>query len=62
MTGPAKGAAAPFVVVGQVPRLYLDANILLPEYLRSIFLDLADEGLVRGARALGQAGARRGSP
>ena len=47
MTGPAKGAAAPFVVVGQVPRLYLDANILLPEYLRSIFLDLADEGLVR---------------
>ncbi len=46
MTGPVKGAAAPIVAVGKVPRLYLDANILLPEYLRAVFLDLADEGLV----------------
>lgn len=46
MTGPAKSPAAP-LVAGQVPRLYLDANILLPEYLRAIFLDIADAGLVR---------------
>ena len=31
--------------MGQVPILYLDANILLPEYLRSCFLDLAHAGL-----------------
>ena len=30
-----------------VPLLYLDANVLLPEYLRAVFLDLADAGLVR---------------
>jgi predicted nucleic acid-binding protein len=47
MTGRAGGTAAPLVVPGRVPRLYLDANILLPEYLRTVFLDLADEGLVR---------------
>ena len=35
------------MVPDRVPRLYLDANILLPEYLRTVFLDLADEGLVR---------------
>ena len=45
MTRPAQ--AAPLVVPGQVPRLYLDANILLPQYLRAVFLDLADEQLVR---------------
>lgn len=31
----------------QVPLLYLDANVLLPAYLRAIFLDMADAGLVR---------------
>lgn len=31
----------------QAPLLYLDANVLLPAYLRAIFLDLADAGLVR---------------
>jgi hypothetical protein len=30
-----------------VPLLYLDANILLPEYLRTVFLDLADAAMVR---------------
>jgi hypothetical protein len=39
----------------QVPLLYLDANVLLPVYLRAVFLDLADAGLVRvhwGAQVL----------
>lgn len=39
----------------QVPLLYLDANVLLPAYLRAVFLDLADAGLVRvhwGAQVL----------
>lgn len=35
------------VVAGQVPLLYLDANVLLPAYLRSVFLDLAEAALVR---------------
>lgn len=40
--------AAPLVLLlGQVPRLYLDANVLLPQYLRAVFLDLADAGVVR---------------
>ncbi|MBK6851218.1 MAG: hypothetical protein IPG93_06365 [Burkholderiales bacterium] len=46
LAAPRKRSAQALVVVGQTPRLYLDANILLPEYLRSIFLDLADSGLV----------------
>ena len=47
MTGTAKGASAPLLVAGQIPRLYLDANVLLPQYLRAILLDIADAGLVR---------------
>jgi hypothetical protein len=35
------------VTPGQVPLLYLDANVLLPGYLRAVFLDLADAELVR---------------
>jgi hypothetical protein len=35
------------VVPGQVPLLYLDANVLVPAYLRAIILDLADAELVR---------------
>jgi predicted nucleic acid-binding protein len=38
---------APLVVAGEAPLLYLDANVLLPAYLRSVFLDLADAALVR---------------
>jgi len=30
-----------------VPLLYLDANVLLPAYLRAVILDLADAELVR---------------
>jgi hypothetical protein len=40
-------APPPLVQAGSAPVLFLDANVLLPEYLRSIFLDLADAGLVR---------------
>ena len=32
---------------GRAPLLFLDANVLLPQYLRAVFLDLADEGMVR---------------
>lgn len=39
--------AAALVRPGQVPLVYLDANVLLPQYLRSVFLDLADAGLIR---------------
>jgi predicted nucleic acid-binding protein len=35
------------VTAGQVPLLYLDANVLLPAYLRAVILDLADAELVR---------------
>ena len=35
------------VAVGQAPLLYLDANVLLPAYLRAVILDLADAELVR---------------
>ena len=38
---------SPLVSPGQVPLLYLDANVLLPEYLRAVILDLADAELVR---------------
>lgn len=40
-------AAQALVVADQMPLLYLDANVLLPEYLSAIFLELADNGLVR---------------
>ncbi|MCC6716804.1 MAG: PIN domain-containing protein [Acetobacteraceae bacterium] len=43
----ATAATRPLVEPDRVPLLYLDANVLLPEYLRAIFLDLADAGLVR---------------
>ncbi|WP_369326208.1 PIN domain-containing protein [Alcaligenes nematophilus] len=42
-----KRLATALVSPGQTPRVYLDANVLLPQYLRSIFLDLADAGLIR---------------
>lgn len=32
---------------GRAPLLFLDANVLLPQYLRAVLLDLADEGIVR---------------
>lgn len=40
-------APGPLVDAGRAPLLYLDANILLPEYLRAVFLGLADAELVR---------------
>jgi hypothetical protein len=43
----AASQASALVQPGQVPLVYLDANILLPQYLRSVFLDLADAGLIR---------------
>jgi len=43
----AAAASGPLVDAGRAPLLYLDANILLPEYLRTVFLDLADAELVR---------------
>lgn len=38
---------APFVAAGEIPLLFLDANILLTQYVRSVFLDIADAGLCR---------------
>lgn len=45
-------AAAPLPALvafpaGAAPVVFLDANILLPQYLRSVFLDLAEVGLVQ---------------
>jgi hypothetical protein len=40
-------ASAPVVRAGHMPLLFLDANVLLPTYLRAVFLDLADAALVR---------------
>ncbi|TAM89698.1 MAG: hypothetical protein EPN41_03110 [Candidimonas sp.] len=40
-------STAALVTTGHVPIAYLDANILLPQYLRSVFLDLADAGCIR---------------
>ena len=42
-----KAPAGPLVESGEVPLLFLDANILLTQYLRSVVLDLADAGLCR---------------
>ena len=47
MATSAQHPTAALVQPGQVPLVYLDANILLPQYLRSVFLDLADAGLIR---------------
>jgi PIN domain len=43
----AKLQRASLVEPGQVPLVYLDANVLIPEYLRSVFLDLSHAGLIR---------------
>lgn len=47
MTATGDSASARLVRPGEVPLVYLDANILLPQYLRTVFLDLADAGLLR---------------
>jgi len=55
MPATARQPAAALVRPGQNPLVYLDANVLLPQYLRSVFLDLADAGLIRvhwGAKVL----------
>jgi len=39
--------AAPLVEPGVVPVVFLDANILIPEYLRSIFLELYEAGFLQ---------------
>ncbi|HZE91690.1 MAG TPA: hypothetical protein VE029_08325 [Rhizobacter sp.] len=41
-----KPAVPSLVVAGTPPVIFLDANVLLPQYLRSVFLDLAEAGLV----------------
>jgi predicted nucleic acid-binding protein len=43
----ARPGPATHVRPGRIHLVYLDANILLPEYLRSVFLDLADAGIIR---------------
>lgn len=40
-------AAAPLVTRGVPPVVFLDANIPIPEYLRSIFLELSETGLLQ---------------
>jgi len=40
-------AATPLVAPGVPPVVFLDANILIPEYLRSIFLELSEAGLLQ---------------
>ena len=40
-------ACTPLVVPGVRPVVFLDANILIPEYLRSIFLELSEAGLLQ---------------
>ncbi len=40
-------ASTPLVVPGVRPVVFLDANILIPEYLRSIFLELSEAGLLQ---------------
>ena len=47
MTGIAEASAAAIPAARQPPWLYLDANVLLPQYLRAVFLELADADLVR---------------
>lgn len=43
----AAAAATPLVMPGVRPVVFLDANILIPEYLRSIFLELSEAGLLQ---------------
>lgn len=40
-------AAMPVVTPGVPPVVFLDANILIPEYLRSTFLELSEAGLLQ---------------
>jgi hypothetical protein len=47
MATAARRPATELVLPDQVPLVYLDANVLLPQYLRSVFLDLADADLIR---------------
>ena len=47
MAAAARQPAPALVRPGQIPLAYLDANVLLPQYLRSVFLDLADAGLIQ---------------
>lgn len=46
-TSPKSKASPPLFQSGTVPLVLLDANILIPEYLRAVFLDLGDAGLLR---------------
>lgn len=47
-TGARSAAAAPPLVTrGVPPVVFLDANILIPEYLRSIFLELSEAGFLQ---------------
>lgn len=39
--------STPLVVPGVRPVVFLDANTLIPEYLRSIFLELSEAGLLQ---------------
>lgn len=40
-------APGPVVTQGRVPVVFLDANILIPQYLRMVFLELAEAGIVQ---------------
>ena len=42
-----KAHVAAFVQSDAAPLVYLDANVLLPLYLRATFLDLADAEIIR---------------
>lgn len=44
---PSRVATTPLVVPGVPPVVFLDANILIPEYLRSIFLELSEAKLLQ---------------
>jgi len=46
-TPPKNKVPPPLFQSGTVPLVVLDANILIPEYLRAVFLDLGDAGLLR---------------
>lgn len=41
------GATTPLMTPGVPPVVFLDANILIPEYLRSIFLELGEAGFLQ---------------
>jgi hypothetical protein len=44
---PLDDVRAPLVVPGVVPVVFLDANILIPQSLRLVFLELAEAGLIQ---------------